>query len=106
MMFSGRAGLIATDTSAGEAASLGLTRTTRCGCEVWAEAVDACAACDLMLVVGTSAEVYPAAGLIDVARAAGAAIVIVNTEAGGAAGSADLELIGPAGEILPTITDG
>ncbi len=74
--------------------------------DVWEEAVDACAACDLMLVVGTSAEVYPAAGLIDIARAAGAAIVVVNTEAGGAAGTADLELIGPAGEILPTITDG
>lgn len=35
-------------------------------------------ACDLMLVVGTSGEVYPAAGLAGVARHAGARVVIVN----------------------------
>ncbi|MBL0918267.1 MAG: NAD-dependent protein deacylase [Hydrogenophaga sp.] len=34
--------------------------------------------CDLMLVVGTSGEVYPAAGLASVARRAGARVVIVN----------------------------
>jgi NAD-dependent deacetylase len=34
--------------------------------------------CDLMLVVGTSGEVYPAAGLAEVARRAGAQVVIVN----------------------------
>ena len=39
MIFSGRAGLIATETSAGEVASLGLTRTTRCGCDVCPNAV-------------------------------------------------------------------
>ena len=39
MIFSGRTGLIATETSAGETASLGLTRTTRCRCEVCADAV-------------------------------------------------------------------
>lgn len=35
-------------------------------------------ACDLMLVVGTSGEVYPAAGLAAVARHAGAQVVIIN----------------------------
>ena len=43
-----------------------------------AAAQAAAAACDLMLVVGTSGEVYPAAGLAGVARHAGARVVIVN----------------------------
>jgi NAD-dependent deacetylase len=36
--------------------------------------------CDLMLVVGTSGEVYPAAGLAHQARHAGGRVVIVNPE--------------------------
>lgn len=43
------------------------------------EAAEAAAeTCELMLVVGTSGEVYPAAGLASVARRAGARVVIVN----------------------------
>ena len=41
---------------------------------------DAARACDLMLVVGTSGAVYPAAGLAHVARQAGARVVIVNPQ--------------------------
>ncbi|MGQ3004514.1 MAG: NAD-dependent deacylase, partial [Hydrogenophaga sp.] len=36
--------------------------------------------CDLMLVVGTSGEVYPAAGLAFTAHQSGARVVIVNPE--------------------------
>jgi len=36
--------------------------------------------CDLMLVVGTSGEVYPAAGLAYQAQRAGARLVIVNPQ--------------------------
>ncbi|NNL48850.1 MAG: NAD-dependent deacylase, partial [Acidimicrobiia bacterium] len=56
---------------------------------------------DVMLVVGTSAVVYPAAGLIEMAYRSGAKIVVVNQE------PLDLgvgvELIGNAGDILPDL---
>lgn len=38
----------------------------------------AAAACELMLVVGTSGQVWPAAGLAHAARAAGARVVVLN----------------------------
>jgi NAD-dependent deacetylase len=41
-------------------------------------AEDAARECDVMLVIGTSGLVYPAAGLPLTARRAGAAVVIVN----------------------------
>ena len=37
-------------------------------------------ACQVMLVIGTSGAVYPAAGLAQRARSAGAKVVIVNPE--------------------------
>ena len=43
-------------------------------------AVAAAADCDVFLAVGTSLQVQPVAGLVDVAHRAGAAIVIVNGE--------------------------
>ena len=58
---------------------------------------------DLMLVVGTSAQVYPAAGLIDVATARGADVIVVNTEPSAVAGTGVIELVGPAGEVLPQL---
>jgi NAD-dependent deacetylase len=71
--------------------------------EVWMRAERACAECDALLVIGTSAEVYPAAGLIGLARASGAGIIIVNTQASAVSRLADVELIGPAGEIVPRL---
>jgi NAD-dependent deacetylase len=47
---------------------------------VLAAAGAAAADCDLLLVVGSSLTVQPAAGLVDVATGAGAAAVIVNAE--------------------------
>jgi NAD-dependent deacetylase len=38
------------------------------------------AACDLLIAVGTSLGVHPAAGLVDLALAGGARVVIVNAE--------------------------
>jgi len=58
---------------------------------------------DLMLVVGTSAQVYPAAGLIDIAKSNGADVIVVNTESSGVAEDGVIELVGPAGEILPAL---
>ena len=57
--------------------------------------------CDLMIVVGTSAVVYPAAALIEVAAGAGATIIVINSEASAASPLADHELICSAEEILP-----
>lgn len=63
-------------------------------------AADAVQETDLMLVVGTSAAVMPAARLIDIARENGADIVIVNTEQTATAADSDIELIGKAGDLL------
>jgi NAD-dependent deacetylase len=70
---------------------------------VWSEAARATAACQCFLVVGTSAVVYPAAGLIDAARDAGAAVIEVNLEATAASRRGGLGLRGPSGVILPQL---
>ncbi len=71
----------------------------------WASAERVCATCEVLLVVGTSAVVYPAAGLIGLAKAAGARIIVVNTEASEASALADVELLGKAGEIVPALLE-
>ena len=63
------------------------------------------AACDLFLSVGTSSEVYPAAGLVDIARGAGAVTAEVNTESTGSASIFDHVLEGRSGVILPKLVD-
>jgi NAD-dependent deacetylase len=71
--------------------------------DVWNKASSAVAACDAMLVVGTSAVVYPAAGLVELARGSGARIIEVNLEPSAASSLADVCLHGRAGEILPAL---
>lgn len=66
-------------------------------------AVEACTAADVFLVVGTSAVVQPAASLIDVARDAGATIIVVNTESSAASDRAHHEIIGAAADVLPAL---
>ncbi len=73
--------------------------------DVWAEAELAAAQCDCFLVVGTSAVVYPAAGLIDVARGNGAKVVEVNLATTEASDRADVGLYGPSGEVLPRLLE-
>ncbi len=70
---------------------------------VWNAAETAVRSCDLFLVIGTSAMVYPAAGLIALARSSRAKIVEINLETTAASRFVDCALIGPAGEILPLI---
>ncbi len=74
--------------------------------DVWLAAESAACAADLVLVVGTSAVVYPAAGLIATGRRAGAAVIEVNLEPTPASGPADIGLYGKAGEILPRLVAG
>jgi NAD-dependent deacetylase len=59
--------------------------------------------CELCFVVGTSAVVYPAALIPEVARAAGAYVVEINPERTPVSGLCDEVLTGKAGEILPLI---
>ena len=58
------------------------------------------AVCDLFLTVGTSANVYPAAGLVHEARRHGAFTVEINVEATGATSAVDVVLRGQAEKIL------
>ncbi len=71
--------------------------------DVWTKAEQAVRGCDVLLVVGTSALVYPAAGLVPLARRSGVKTVEVNIEASPISSSVDVQLIGRAGEILPEL---
>jgi NAD-dependent deacetylase len=71
--------------------------------EAWQAAERACGAGDVLLVIGTSAVVYPAAGLIGLARSIGSRVIIVNTARSEASHLADVELLGKAGEIVPKL---
>lgn len=62
--------------------------------------------CDVMLVVGTSGQVYPAAELPRLAKRAGAYVVEVNPEPGGITPVADVFLRGTAGTVLPLLLEG
>ncbi len=69
----------------------------------WISAERAAKTCDLFIVVGTSAQVYPAAALIPMAAQAGARIIEINMEDTPLSGVAGLSLRGKAGEILPQL---
>jgi NAD-dependent deacetylase len=60
---------------------------------------------DIFFSIGTSGEVYPAAGLPDIARQNGAYVVEVNTKATAISHIMHECLLGPSGEILPAIVD-
>jgi NAD-dependent deacetylase len=59
--------------------------------------------CDLCFVVGTSAVVYPAASIPEIARSAGAYVVEVNPERTPLSDVCHEVLTGKAGEILPLL---
>jgi NAD-dependent deacetylase len=71
--------------------------------KIWSRAVDAVQTCDCFLVVGTSAIVYPAAGLIDVARMEGADVIEANLQPSAASARVDVLLLGPSGTTLPEL---
>jgi NAD-dependent deacetylase len=68
-----------------------------------AAAEDAARRCDVLLVVGTSSEVYPAAALPALARRAGACVIEINPEETPLSATADYALRGAAGRILPIL---
>ena len=62
--------------------------------------------CDLLLAVGSTLSVYPAANCVPRAKASGARIVIVNGGPTDMDRIADAVLNGPIGDLLPALTDG
>jgi len=68
---------------------------------VIAAAAEAAADCDVFLAVGTSLQVWPVAGLTEIAAAHGARIVIVNAEPTPFDDLADLVVREPIGTVLP-----
>jgi NAD-dependent deacetylase len=59
--------------------------------------------CDLLLAVGSTLTVHPAAGLVPLAKGAGARVVIVNAEETPYDVVADVVLRGSISEVLPAI---
>ena len=70
---------------------------------VIARAMQAAEDADVLLAIGTSLQVYPVAGMVPAARAAGARIVIVNAQPTAFDGIADVVVTTPIGVALPAI---
>jgi len=61
----------------------------------------ALAQCDLFLSIGTSGHVYPAAGFVQEANAAGATTIEINLEPSALESQFDHHIYGKAGDVLP-----
>ena len=59
--------------------------------------------CEVLLAVGSTLSVFPAAGVVPIAKQAGARVVIVNGEPTAMDDLADAVLRGQIGEILPAL---
>jgi NAD-dependent deacetylase len=71
--------------------------------QVWREAERATREAEVFLVVGTAAVVYPAAGLVPLAKAAGARVIEINLDQTPYSDDVDCSLRGRAGELLPEL---
>ena len=69
------------------------------------QAIQICRSTDLMLVVGASLQIYPAAYLPSLAKRNGAKVILLNLEGFNRDGVADLVLKGKASDILPKIVE-
>jgi len=70
------------------------------------KAIEASKNCELMLIIGTSGVVQPAASLAFQAKAEGAVVAEINIEQTPQSGHMDFVLTGKAGEILPMLVEG
>jgi NAD-dependent deacetylase len=70
---------------------------------VYQQAAMRAASAEICFVVGTSALVYPAAGLPELAKRAGAFLVEINPEQTPLSDACDISLQGCAGELLPQL---
>lgn len=66
-------------------------------------AVQAIQNCDLLVSIGTSGVVYPAAGFPDLAKKNGATLVEINPQETAVSHLYDITLRGPATQMLPTL---
>jgi NAD-dependent deacetylase len=66
---------------------------------------EALARCGLFVAVGTSGQVYPAAGFVREAQAAGARTVELNLEPSAVSAAFDERRYGPATELVPAFVD-
>ena len=73
--------------------------------EALLRAFEAARTAEVVLVVGTSSLVYPAAALPQVAQAAGGFVIEVNPEATPLSQTADLSLRGPAASLVPALVE-
>jgi NAD-dependent deacetylase len=74
--------------------------------EVIDRAMDVSGEADLFLAIGSTLQVFPVAGTVARARAAGARIVIVNAEPTGFDEVADVVFRERIGDVLPALCDG
>lgn len=65
----------------------------------------ALAACDLFVAIGTSGQVYPAAGFVETARAAGAHTIELNLDPSAMSGRFHENRLGPAGTLVPALVE-
>ena len=72
---------------------------------VWDNAVQAVSSCDVLLVVGTSAVVYPAASLAPLAKRSGAKVIEVNPDDTPLSTAVIYSIRGRAGEVLPQLLE-
>ncbi|WP_406693763.1 NAD-dependent deacylase [Singulisphaera sp. Ch08] len=72
---------------------------------MWEAAETAVRRAPLLLVIGTSAVVYPAAGLVGTAQNGGGAVIEINLEPTPISATVDIALQGKAAEILPILAD-
>ena len=70
-----------------------------------ARAYQALESCDVILVIGTSGMVHPAAGFPSVARRAGAVVVEINPEETPITSEADIFLKGTAGDVTSKLVE-
>jgi NAD-dependent deacetylase len=106
------------ETATADAEQDGVPRCGECGSRmrpdvVWfgeplptqalSAATESVAACEVFFSIGTSSQVYPAAGLASLALQRGAVVVEVNPAPTPLSAQATFVLNGPAGEILPAL---
>lgn len=71
--------------------------------DILSEAAAAARRCDVLIAIGTSAVVFPAAGLLHEAAAAGAQIIEVNPEESALAALAAVAVRAPSGVAVPLV---
>lgn len=71
--------------------------------EVLSRAAAAAQTCDVMLSIGTTLQVYPVAGLVPAAKAAGARVIIMNAQPTPFDGIADAVFSDSISDVLPKV---